>query len=130
MTHLLDTNICIAFLNGEVAIRDRLLAMHPQDVCTSAVVRAELCFGALASARPAANLRKLRALWTDLRCLPVDEAVAEDYGAVRSELKRLGTPVGPNDLFIAATARVHGLTLVTRNIREYAHVPRLDLERW
>jgi tRNA(fMet)-specific endonuclease VapC len=127
---LLDTNVCIAWLNGDGAVRDKLLALHPQDVCTSSVVRAELVFGALASGRPAANLRKLQALWTDLRCLPVDDAVADEYGAIRSELKRAGTPIGPNDLFIAATARAHGLRVVTRNVREYAQVVGLDLERW
>lgn len=130
MTHLLDTNICIAWLNGDAAVQAKLLGMHPPDVGTSVVVRAELCFGALASTRPAANLRKLDALWTDLQCLDVDDAVADEYGAIRAELKRLGTPIGPNDLFIAATARVHRVHLVTRNARELGRVPGLQLEVW
>jgi tRNA(fMet)-specific endonuclease VapC len=130
MTYLLDTNICIALMNGDRAVEKRLLALHPQDVCTSVVVRAELSFGALSSGRPAANARRLKALWTDLRCLPVDDDVADEYGSIRAELKRLGTPVGPNDLFIAATARAHRMTLVTRNLRELSNVPNLLLESW
>lgn len=130
MKVLLDTNLCIAWLNGEAAVHKRLTSMRPEDVCTSSVVRAELSFGALASAKPAANLRKLDALWTGLQCLPIDDQVADEYGSLRAELKRLGTPIGPNDLFIAATARVHRLRLATRNTREFARVPALLIDAW
>jgi tRNA(fMet)-specific endonuclease VapC len=59
-----------------------------------------------------------------------DDAVAEVYGRLRAELDLRGTPIGPNDLLIAATALAHGLTLVTRNEKEFGRVPGLRIENW
>ena len=55
---------------------------------------------------------------------------AEEYDLLREELDRAGTPIGPNDLSIAATARVHRAVLVTHNVRELSRVAELRLEDW
>ena len=52
------------------------------------------------------------------------------FGDIRAHLARLGTPIGPYDLQIAAIACAHDLTLVTRNVREFERVPGLRLENW
>jgi len=62
--------------------------------------------------------------------LPFDDACAERYGIIRSELESAGTPIGPNDLMIAATALAHGATLVTNNVKEFSRVAGLRLEDW
>jgi tRNA(fMet)-specific endonuclease VapC len=59
----------------------------------------------------------------------LDEA-ARKYGEIRAELSRAGTPIGPNDLMIAAIALVHGSTLVTHNTREFSRIKDLKLEDW
>ncbi len=51
-------------------------------------------------------------------------------GRSRSDLERAGTPIGPNDLMIAAVARAHGLTLVIRNQGEFSRVVDLRLADW
>jgi tRNA(fMet)-specific endonuclease VapC len=56
--------------------------------------------------------------------------LAEEYGLLRDELDRAGTPIGPNDLLIAATARAHGAILVTHNVREFSRVAELQLREW
>jgi tRNA(fMet)-specific endonuclease VapC len=52
------------------------------------------------------------------------------YGKVRLALEQAGTPIGPNDLFIAAHALTLDMTLVTNNTREFQRVPGLKLENW
>ncbi len=65
-----------------------------------------------------------------LTCLPFDEVAADLYGIIRAHLDRAGTPIGPNDLLIAATTLAAGAKLVTRNVREFTRVPGLTIETW
>lgn len=62
--------------------------------------------------------------------LPLDEEIAKAAGALRGEWKVCGTPVGYRDGLIAATAKVRGLILVTRNVRHFDHVAGLSVENW
>jgi tRNA(fMet)-specific endonuclease VapC len=52
------------------------------------------------------------------------------YARIRAHLERLGTPISPNDLLIAAHALTLDLTLVTANLREFSRVPNLRVENW
>ncbi len=131
MTYLLDANACIHLINGTApALMARFRRESPVSLRLSSVVRAELSFGARNSSRAAENLRLIEAFWEPLISLPFADPSAEQYGLVRAELKRQGRPIGANDLFIAATALAHDLTLVTHNTREFERVPGLRLEDW
>lgn len=128
---LLDTNACIRLLNGSSSrLAERLEATPRSQIRLSAVVKGELLFGARRSTRVADNLRLLEDFFATLASLPFDDRCAEEYGLVRAELDRAGTPIGPNDLLIAATARANGCTLVTHNVREFSRVPGLQFEDW
>ena len=96
----------------------------------SSVVKAELLYGARKSTRIAENLRVLERFFDTIASLPFDDRCAEEYGLLREELDRAGTPIGANDLLIAATARVHRAVLVTHNVREFSRVAELQLEDW
>jgi tRNA(fMet)-specific endonuclease VapC len=61
---------------------------------------------------------------------PFDDAAAEEYGKIRAHLAALGSPIGPNDLLIAAISLAKGLTLVTHNTAEFSRVPGLSIEDW
>ncbi len=131
MTYLLDTNTCIRYLNGRsVSIKERLEALAPGEVGLCAVVKAELAFGAARSNDPARTLAKLAAFFAPFASLPFDDSCASTYGRIRAELEQAGTPIGPNDLMIAAIALTHGLTLVTHNTREFGRIPGLSLADW
>ncbi len=131
MKYLLDTNICIEFLNGTAPeIRDRLRAMTVDDVVLCSMVKAELLFGARKSARVEANLMRLEAFFRPFISLPFDEKAAEHYGLIRAQLERSGQKIGANDLVIAATALATDLTVVTRNQGEFRRVPGLRVETW
>ena len=81
-------------------------------------------------AHQAANLALIATLRQQFVSLPFDDRAAEEYGKVRAHLTALGTPIGPNDLMIAAIALANQLTLVTHNTAEFSRVPGLTLEDW
>jgi tRNA(fMet)-specific endonuclease VapC len=131
MIYLLDANACIKFLNGRSeSVRRHLEARRPQDVTLCSVVKAELLYGAVKSARPAENLDRLRPFFHKFTSFSFDDAAAEIYGAIRARLERAGTVIGPNDLLIAAIALAQGATLVTNNTREFSRLDTLRLEDW
>lgn len=131
MIYLLDTNTCIRFLNGQSEpIRLHLERVSPDDVALCSVVKAELLFGAHKSARPRRNLDRLGPFFERFVSFPFDDAAAGTYGEIRSFLEKRGTPIGPNDLMIAAIAKANGLTLVTHNTAEFRRVDGLLLEDW
>jgi tRNA(fMet)-specific endonuclease VapC len=128
---LLDTNVCVAFLNGsDNAVRERLLAHSPAEVVLCSVVKAELLYGARKSTRVDENLASLTSFFATMESLPFDDGAAAQYGLIRAQLEAIGTPIGANDLFIAATALAAGATLVTRNQREFFRVSGLAVEAW
>lgn len=105
-------------------------AHSPADIALCSVVKAELFFGARHSQRVEANLQRLKVFFSPLASLPFDDRCAEHYGAIRADLLSQGTPIGPNDLMIAAIARAHDATLVTHNLGEFSRVIGLRMEDW
>jgi tRNA(fMet)-specific endonuclease VapC len=129
--YLLDTNACIRILNGtSPSLVERLRTVPRSLVRLSSVVKAELLYGARKSTRTAENLLLLQLFFDTIASLPFDDRCAEEYGVLRAELDRAGTPIGPNDLMIAATARVHRAVLITHNVREFSRVANLQTEDW
>jgi tRNA(fMet)-specific endonuclease VapC len=129
---LLDTNTCIEFLRQGSAspVAGRLAAAAPGEVVLCSVVVAELLFGALRSRDVAKNLTDVRAFVAGFRSLDFDGQAAEEYARARADLAGKGTPIGPNDLLIAAIALANGLTLITHNTVEFSRVVGLPLDDW
>lgn len=128
---LLDTNACIQILNNASPLLiSRLRSHHPSQIRLSSVVKAELLYGARKSERSAHNLRVLERLFAQFRSLAFDDACSHQYGVIRAELERVGRPIGPYDMMIAATAIVADLTLVTHNTSEFSRVADLKLMDW
>jgi len=128
--YLLDTNICIALLKGEKALVQQMKKQTPTDFCLCSVVKAELLYGAHKSQYVSDNLAVLKQFFVQFQSLPFDDAAAEYYGNMRALLRVKGTPIGANDLLIASIAQAKGLTLLTRNQQEFAHISGLKLEAW
>jgi tRNA(fMet)-specific endonuclease VapC len=129
--YLLDTNICIHLLNrADAQIEQQFRARSPADIALCSVVKAELLFGAHRSTRVDANLQRLKLFFSPLKSLSFDDRCAEHYALIRMDLAAQGKLIGPNDLMIAAIARSHEATLVTRNTGEFGRVAGLRLEDW
>ena len=127
---MLDTNVVSDLVrqpNGSVA--GRVIALDEGTYGISIIVAAELRYGAARSG--SSRLRQqLDAVLSAMETVPLDEPADRHYGMIRSELERIGRPIGHNDLLIAAHARALGATLVTNNTREFSRVPDLDIEDW
>lgn len=130
MSYLLDTNVCIGWLKGDTQIKKGWLSKHPDELRLCSVVKAELLYGARKSVRVEENLRTLQRLFGTVAAVPFEDEAAHWYGLVRAELERAGTPLGPNDLMIAAIALAGDFVVVTRNTREFVRVPGLRVETW
>ena len=101
-----------------------------QEIVTCAVVRAELLHGALKYGLPAQRSALVRNTLAPFRSLPFDDTATDHYARVRHELERIGKPIGPNDLIIAAICLIHDCILVTANIGEFGRVHGLRIEDW
>lgn len=131
MKFLLDTNTCVRFLNGRsTAIRRRFDQVDEREIVVCSVVEAEMFYGAMRSSDPVSTLTEQQAFLDRFVSLPFNDAAALEYGRIRALLESAGTPIGPNDLMIAAIAPANDRTLVTHNTREFNQVPGLRVEDW
>ena len=126
---LLDTNVVIAFLNGNKAVAERI-ADNIDKIALSALVVAELNYGAKASQNASRNLDKLTRLLDVVQTIPFDLDCAESFGTIKSKLRSIGKPTGEVDALIAATALAHKAVLVTGNKRHFEHIEGLRVEAW
>lgn len=129
---ILDSNTISYYFRGDPKVVPRLQALAPADVGVPAIVEYELRYGLLRLPPEAANprLAALAVLLRPLHVLPFDGECAEHAARIRVALEAAGTPIGPHDTLIAATAVRHQATLVTRNVREFARVPGLQCLNW
>jgi len=128
---LLDTNACVDYLNGRhPALVRRIQQSPPADLALSAVVVAELRFGADRSDRPKTSHARVDVLVSEIPTVDFDVEAAAAYGRIRARLEAAGTPIGPNDMLIAAQAIALGLVLVTDNVREFRRVKGLVVQNW
>ena len=127
---MLDTNICIYVINERENGALERFEEHAAGICISSITYAELCYGVVNSAHIERNRRELEAFRLDLKILPFGEEAGAHYAEIRRTLRQRGTPIGANDLLLAAHARSLGATLVTNNRSEFDRVPELRVENW
>lgn len=134
MTFLLDTNACIALINGKPAsVRNRFQAAIAAGdvVLVSSVVAFELWYGVAKSARPQANRQRLAAFFAGpVGPLTFDEEDGQAAGEIRASLEVLGKPIGAYDLLIAGQAKRRKFVLVTANVAAFARLKGLMWQDW
>ena len=126
---LLDTNVVVAFLNGNKLVLKRIQA-EIDKVALSTLVVAELDYGAKVSQRAKENLEKLYQFLNIVQIVPFDVECAKVFGTVKSKLRSLGKPTGEVDALIAATAMAHEAVLVTSNKKHFENIEGLKIEVW
>ncbi|MBD3896061.1 type II toxin-antitoxin system VapC family toxin [Halomonas sp. ML-15] len=128
--YLLDTNILSALVcepQGRVA--RRIAEVGEETVCTSVIVAAELRFGALKLASTRLT-RQVGRILAALPVLPFEPPMDQHYARLRVQLFSAGTPIGPNDMLIAAQALALPCRVVTANVGEFQRVAGLAVENW
>ena len=126
---LLDTNVVIAFFNGNNAVLKRIQAEIDR-IALSTLVVADLDYGAKASQKAKENLEKLYRFLDIVRVVPFDLECSKIFGTIKSKLRKLGKPTGEMDALIAATAMAHKGILVTGNRKHFENIERLKVEIW
>lgn len=133
MIYCLDTNVVIdATNNKKIAhiVLSHFKKVTASDIIIPAVVIAELEFGARHSTDYDRNMKVVKEFLKDFKVIPFTEKEAEFYGRIRQQLTLDGTPIGSNDMLIAATALAHDTAIVTHNVSEFSRVKDLKLEDW
>lgn len=131
MKFMLDTNICIYVIKHRPAsVLTRFQECTPQDMCISSITLAELEYGVSKSSQPEKNKLALMMFLSGIAVLPFDDAAAIEYGSIRTALEKKGTPIGSNDLLIAAHAKSLGLPIITNNTHEFVRVDGLQVGNW
>ena len=130
LEYLLDTNILSDLVrNPQGVVAAQITKAGEDTVCTSIIVAAELRYGAIKS-NSAKLAERIYLILSALEILPLETPADHQYASLRHHLTRKGTPIGPNDLLIAAHALASDLTVVTANIGEFSRVPSLKVENW
>ena len=122
---LVDTNVIIALFAGDPSAVERLEGQAAVFLCVPVI--GELRYGALASARVEQNLARLDEFSKAVEVLPCDSETAACYSAVKFDLRKKGRPIPENDVWIAAIARQHGLTLISRDTH-FQEIEGLEVE--
>jgi tRNA(fMet)-specific endonuclease VapC len=128
--YLLDTSILSDLIrNPQGKAAKRIAKVGEDNICTSIIVAAELRYGC--AKRGSKRLTKaVEDLLAEINVLSFDVPADAEYGAIRSQLETAGTPIGGNDLLIAAHARAIGATMITANTDEFKRVHGLGVENW
>lgn len=130
MGYLLDTNIVSNLVrNPRGRVADRIKSIGEQNICTSIIVAAELRYGTTKKASPRLSTQ-VEAVLGAMDTLPFDSPADEIYGSIRTRLESAGTPIGSNDLLIAAQALALDQILVTDNDKEFSRIEGLRVENW
>ena len=128
--YMLDTNVVSALMRdprGNIA--KRIAEVGADAIAVSIVVAAELRYGC--SKKGSAILtERVETILGSVDIIAFDRPADVEYGDIRAALEANGTPIGPNDLLIAAHARSLGAVLVTANTGEFERVPGLQVENW
>ena len=130
MRYLLDTNICVYWLKGNEQIEQKILSVGMDNIALSFINVSELYYGAYKSQRIESNINLIRQLTDQLIVIETDEAISEMFGQLKADLEGAGTIIDDADLYIASCAKVHGLILVTNNMKHFRRIKGLKLENW
>jgi tRNA(fMet)-specific endonuclease VapC len=131
MKYMLDTNVCIAIIKEcPEEVKEKLSKIPVGEIGISSIVVAELWYGIRLSHMRKHNEVALNEFLKYVIVLDWPEEAAPEYGRIRAHLKKKGTPIGANDLLIAAHALALDAVLVTDNIREFRRTPNLKIENW
>ena len=130
LAYLLDANVLSDLVrNPQGMVAAQITAAGEDTVCTSIIVAAELRYGAIKSSS-AKLAQRIDMILSALEILPLETPADRQYASLRHHLTRQGTPIGPNDLLIAAHALAHDLTVITANVGNFSRVPGLKVENW
>lgn len=131
MKYLLDTCVISDFVKGNAGVLEKIKKTAPDELAISSVTAMEIEYGLKLNPARAKKIQKvIDALLLSIHVLPYTQNDANTTAEIRAKLKQQGTPIGPYDAMIAATAHYQNLVMVTSNTKEFQRITGLTLEDW
>lgn len=130
MKYMLDTNMCIYAQKNCLQVIENIKNNLDNGIAISSITFAELQYGVQASANIEKNTISLYKFLSIVEVLDFNSSAAIEYGKIRADLRKKGTPIGNMDMLIAAHAKSENLIVVTHNTKEFERVEGLQLEDW
>ena len=124
---LLDTNIISALLKGDTSVANHI--DNTSEVYLSSIVIGELFYGAEYSVKVEQNIANIKQLIATYNILDIDNDTALVYGKIKADLRKKGTPIPENDIWIASSAIQHKLKLSTRD-KHFLQISNLKILTW
>ena len=128
--YLLDANVVLDYFRERGNVAANLLAVPPGGLALPAVAAYEIWVGVMGSQNPARRRAQYEQFLAEVPVLEFDAVTGRRSAEIRHAMARKGDAIGPLDTLIAGTALAHDASLVTRNVREFARVPRLNVVNW
>ena len=127
--YLLDTNICIYYMNGKFGLDIKLKTVNPEGIFISEITLAELKYGVHKSGQKEKNQRALDNFLTGVTIIPIFHSL-DFYAEEKARLRSKGIGVDDFDLLIGCTSVVHNLVMVTNNTSHFRRILKITLEDW
>ena len=130
---LIDSSVLVDVERAGSGLAERLVDRSDEECLVSVITVSELLHGvhrADDAVRRARRSAFVEGVLDRFPVLPIDLPTARMHAEIRAALQVRGMVVGAHDLWLAAAALAHGVTLATRNVREFERVPGLEVERW
>jgi tRNA(fMet)-specific endonuclease VapC len=127
--YLLDTNICVHYLNGKYNLNHKIDSVGLSNCYISEITVAELIFGAENSGKIAENRKRVNDFQSQIAIIPIFNCL-DCYGREKVRLRKQGTPVDEFDLLIGVTAVVNELIMVTNNVKHFEKIQNIAIEDW
>jgi tRNA(fMet)-specific endonuclease VapC len=130
MKYLLDTNICIYFLNQNKAVIEKMNKIPVTDMAISIITVAELQFGAFNSSKIDKNMERVKYLKDIMKTINLNTSITEEYARIKAQLRKSGCLIDDFDILTGSTAIVNNLILVTNNEQHFNRIDNLTIENW
>ena len=118
-------------MNGKFpSVREKFLSVSPKEIKISSVVKGELLLGAFKSWTRKATTEKVEKFLKPFEVVDFTDKMSYNYAEIRKDLELADTPIGANDLLIAAAALHEKAILITHNADEFSRVKDLKIEDW
>lgn len=130
MQYLLDTNICVFFLRGQLNLDDIMRQKGRKNCFISELTVVELRYGAENSENPSKSHKSVDAFISGLSIIPIYGSIRR-YAKEKVRLRKMGKPMHDEfDLLIGVTSIEHKLTLVTDNVKDFERLEGIKIENW
>lgn len=129
MNYLLDTNICIFYLNGKFDMKTKIEQVGLTNCYISEITVAELKFGAEKSGREQEKRIIISEFISKMQIVPIFNSL-DLYAIEKARLSNLGTIIDDFDLLIGVSSVVNTMIMVTNNIKHFERIQNIELQDW